>query len=146
MIKTSRQPISHPPVSAITNDPFWQDNIQRLGPPWQHLILTWQKNTFLVLKCFEWFWVMPEKKGWIFTYISINVVDLQSTTDIKVQSQLGKIVVDDISEIGDPSGATVDFEVTGHWYFASLSTAYDRDGLTMSYIFIPHRIHVWYIC
>ena len=63
MIKTSRQPMSHPPVSAITNDPFWQDNIQRLGPPWQHLILTWQKNTFLVLKCFEWFWVMPEKRG-----------------------------------------------------------------------------------
>ena len=38
------------------------------------------------------------KKKWIFTYISINVVDLQSTTDIKVQSQLGKIVVDDISK------------------------------------------------
>ena len=100
---------------------------------------------------FEMFWMVlshARKKGWIFTYISIklyNVVDLQSTTDIEVQSQLGKLVVDEISKSAKsapvpslrPNSVTPPERPSiSKWLFTDISPrsiAYDRDGLTMSY-------------
>lgn len=94
-----------------------------------------------------WFWNVLngfescQKKRGIFTYLSINVVDLQSTTDIKVQSQLEKLVVDEISKSAKsapvPSLRPNSVRPSiSKWLFTDISprsTAYNRDGLAMSY-------------